>query len=301
MEKKVFSGMDRLPAGTATDTITEGCLVLEGGAFRGVYSSGVLDALMEAGINMQCTIGVSAGAMNGVNYVAGQIGRSARINLGYRHDRRYVGWKAVPLNRGLIGFDFVFRGITSELPFDHDRFFAPARRFIAVATNCCTGQPAYLEKGRCGDIFQAVRASASMPYMSKMVDIHGVPYLDGGCSTKIPYHWAIEENFEKIIVVKTRPEGYRREVREKKTLPYRFYRAYPFFAEALAKSDVRYNLQCDQIARLRDSGRIYVISPSHAFPVGRLEADMEKLGMLYYLGYQDGKNSLDGLKAYLQV
>lgn len=299
MKNKIFSGIDRLPSGTATNQILDGCLVLEGGAFRGIYTCGVLDALMEHHINLQCTIGVSAGAMTGVNYVAGHIGRAARINLRYRHDPRYVGLPAIRHNHGIIGFDFVFEDVQEAYPFDEKRFFAPERRFLAVATDCLTGQPAYFEKGKTSDIFQAVRASASMPYVSKMVPIDGRPYLDGGCSTKIPYEWALQQNFEKIVVVKTRPDSFRREVHQKHTLPKRFYAAYPQLVESLEKSNECYNAQCDQIEQLRKKGRLFVISPSQPVSVRRLEKDMEKLGALYYLGYQDGNQSIQALKEYL--
>ena len=107
MKNKVYTKLGQLPYGMARDKITEGCIVLEGGAFRGLYTAGVLDALMQAGINFRTTIGVSAGSMNGINYVAGQIGRSGRVNLKYRHDSRYVGVKALVTNKGVIGFDFL--------------------------------------------------------------------------------------------------------------------------------------------------------------------------------------------------
>ena len=162
-KNKVFSGLDRLPKGLASEQLTEGCVVLEGGAFRGLYTSGVLDALMEAGINLSCTVGVSAGALNGMNYVSGQIGRSGRLNLTYRHDSRYVGLKAIRKNRGVIGFDFILKNVNKEDPLNEERFFRPDRRFIVVATDCITGRPRYFEKSEGETIFQAVRASASMP------------------------------------------------------------------------------------------------------------------------------------------
>ena len=121
MNKKIFSKIDKIPRGRATDKISKVCLVLEGGAFRGLYGEGVLDALMLAGINAECTIGVSAGAMNGMNYVSGQIGRAARVNLTYRHDSRYIGLKAIKNNGGMVGFDFVMNHIEEEI-FDEETF-----------------------------------------------------------------------------------------------------------------------------------------------------------------------------------
>ncbi len=301
-ESKIYSGIDALPSGTTSEKLIPGCLVLEGGAFRGLYGEGVLDAIMEEDINLQCTIGVSAGAMNGLNYVSGQIGRSGRTNLRYRHNSHYVGAVALKRNHGPIGFDFIFREL-AEMgdPLNDKRFFRPQQRFIAVATNCITGKTEYFEKGKCGDIFQAIRASASMPYISRMVTVDGIPCLDGGCSLAIPYQWALDNAFEKIVIIKTRPNDWRYENTKESKWAYRFYRSYPEFAKALSVKESRYNKACDEIEELRCSGRAFVISPSRDLPVGRLEGDMEKLGELYYMGYYDAKNVMGQLKQYLQV
>ena len=300
MRHPVFSGLDQLPRGYASSQLTKGCLVLEGGAFRGLYSAGVLDALMTAGINLQCTIGVSAGAMNGVNYVSGQIGRSARTSLRYRHDGRYVGLPAYWKNHGIIGFDFLFTEVEERDPLDRERFFSPERDFIAVATNCLTGRPEYFRRGTCSDIFQAVRASASMPYVSRMVNVDGIPCLDGGCSMKIPYPWALDQGFEKIVVIKTRHREFRRSIRRSGGLPPKlFYHSYPALAESLASSQRNYNAQCDELERLEKDGRLFVLSPSQPVTVSRMEPDMEKLGALYYLGYQDTMANLKTLHSYL--
>lgn len=300
MKNHVFSGIDLLPSGHATEEVQQGCMVLEGGAFRGLYTSGVLDALMEEGINLSCTIGVSAGALNGVHYVSGQIGRSARLNLRYRHDANYVGGKAILKNRGVIGFDFAFHEFGKEDPLDAETFWNPRRRYIAVTTDCLTGKAHYFEKGKCSDIMQAVRASASMPYLSSMVMLDGRPYLDGGCACRIPYRFAIHEKFEKIVIVRTRPADYRKKVKDRPSrTPRRFYRDYPEFAHTLAVADKKYNHQCDEILSLGKKGRVFVISPSQPIMISRLEGDMEKLGGLYYLGYDDAKRRMSALKEYL--
>ena len=207
---KVFSGWALLPKGKAADTVTEGCLVLEGGAFRGVYTSGVLDAFLEEGINLQTVIGVSAGAMNGMNYQAGQIGRAARINLRYRHDPRFVGTRPLLREGGVIGFDFVMNDLQLEEPFDWERFRDPRRQFYAVISDVTSGLPRYVSKKEPVDILKAVQASATMPFVSKPVTLDDVPYLDGGCTDKVPIEWALQHKFEKIIVVRTRPAGYRK-------------------------------------------------------------------------------------------
>ena len=298
---KKYSGIEALPEGRASETITEGCLVLEGGAFRGVYTNGVLDALMEADINLRCTIGVSAGSMNAVNYVTGQIGRSARINLRYRHDSRYVGRKAILNNQGIIGFDFIFGRMPFVPDLDKKRFRSPERQLYAVVTNLDTGKPEYIEKNSGEDFFKVIAASSSMPFVSKPIMIGNHPYLDGGCSCKIPYEWALQHEFENIIVVRTRPRNYRKPVKQnQKFTPESFvYRDYPKFSASLLASNENYNHQCVELLKLEHQKRIFVIAPSQSIDISRLEGNMEKLGALYYLGYHDAKQSLEKLSHYL--
>lgn len=302
MTHKTYSGFDRLPNGLASDIVTPGCLVLEGGALRGTYSVGVMDAMMEADLNLACTIGVSAGALNGISYVSGQIGRSARSPLRFRHDPRYFGLGAFLRNRSPFGFDFMFGELSKTLdPLDMKRFLRPERRFVAVATNCLTGRPEYFEKGHCTDIMLATRASSTMPYISQMVRMDGAPYLDGGCSCKIPLAWALENKFPAIVVIKTRPEAYRRNPEAGKKLAQLCYgRKWPALAQSLAQSNADYNRLCDETDSLRRQGRIFVISPSRFMDIGRMEKDLEKLGEWYWLGYRDAQNVLPELKAYLE-
>lgn len=299
-ETKVYSDLDALPSGFADNCITEGCLVLEGGAFRGLYTSGVCDALMEENINLRTTIGVSAGGMNGVNYVSGQIGRSARINLRYRNDSRYVGSQALLNNKGLVGFDFVLMDVNEEYPLDIVRFNAPNRRFLVAASNCETGEIEYFERGICTDIFAAISASASMPFVSSMVEVEGNYYLDGGCSCAIPYQWALDEKFDKIVLVRTRDDEFRYPLDHNHSTMIRArYHKYPQLAKQLEESDERYNRQCNEIESLRRQKKIFVISPSIPIDIGRLERNTDRLGDIYYLGYNDAKSKIKELKAYL--
>ena len=163
---KTYRELNKIPYGHADKSITPGCIVVEGGAFRGLYNQGVLDALMENNLNFACTIGTSAGALAGFNYAAGQIGRSARANLTYRNYTDYVGRGALAHAHSPIRMDFLFNDYNAIEPFDEKTFFSPQRRFVAVATDCTTGKTAYFEKGKCRDIFSAIKASASMPYIS---------------------------------------------------------------------------------------------------------------------------------------
>ena len=295
-----YKNVDSLPLGHTSDKVTPGCIVLEGGAFRGVYTSGVLDRLMQADINMDCTIGVSAGAMNGFNYVSGQIGRSGRINLTYRHDPRYIGYRALRDNHGITGFDFLFNEIPNVLPFDEETFNSTPRRFVVVATNCITGEPVYFEKGKCADIFKAAQASASVPIASKMVYIDGSPYLDGGCSMKIPVDWAIEQGYEKIVVVRTRERRYRKPPQRLDALYERLYDTYPILRENLEHETEIYNELCDHLDALEKQGRIFVIAPTRPVRILRFEGDMEKLGALYQSGYCDAGGRMHALEEYLK-
>lgn len=299
MSSQTYSHFDSLPNDRASDRLTEGCLVLEGGGFRGLYSQGVLDTLMLLDVNFTCVIGVSAGAIAGTGYVSGQIGRAARLNIQYRHDDRYIGLRAFMHSRSMldVGFATEDRGIFE--PFDEERFNDTRRRFVAVATNCITAEPTYFEKGACSDIALAVRASATLPYISPMVDIDGVPYLDGACSCRIPYQWALDQGFKNVVVVRTRDVSYRKEIKDV-TMAKVMYRDYPKLVESLAGASARYNAQCEEIERLHDEGRIFRIAPSEPVTVDGLEGDLEKLGDLYWLGVYDCFEQIDALRDYLK-
>ena len=326
-----------IPHGHATETLAPGCLVLEGGAFRGLYTQGFLDAMMENDLNLSCVIGVSAGALAGVNYVAGQIGRSARTNLTYRHDSRYIGAKSLLHSHSLLDVGFLTedRGVLE--PLDRARFDRPEQRFVAVATNCETGETTYFEKGGCGDILLAARASATMPFISPVVMINGVPYLDGGCSCAIPYRWAMEQGYEKIVVIRTREASFRcsdrtrrradtpgetgilrklpgakhvlrvypavREqlIRREQNAMNRIYRSYPALAAAFMDRFRRYNAQCDELETLDRQGRLLHLCPSQPVHVGRIEGDVNKLRDLYFLGRDDCLRILPDLKRYLNT
>lgn len=292
--------MTKIPRKQAPDTIISGCIVLEGGGFRGMYTSGVLDCLMEQGINFSCTVGVSAGALNGLNYAAGQIGRSARFNLQYRWDSRYVGVQAYRANHGIIGFDFVLDEYNRFDPLNAEVFYRQDRRFVAVATSCLTGKAEYFEKEKCRELMKAVQASASIPYVSRPVEVEGVPCLDGGCADRVPFQWAVAQGYEKILVVRTRTRDFRAEPNPRAShVAKRFYWRYPEFSQVLAETDEIYNRQCDRMEELEAQGRIFYLTPSEAPDVKVLEKDLGKLLSLYQLGYRDAQAQLPALRAYL--
>ena len=176
-EIQKYSGLDLLPTGNASDKITEGCIVLEGGGWKAVYSLGVTDYLMLHDINMSAAAGISAGGLAGVGYISGQIGWSARIDLSYRHDPNYIGTGAMLKDHGVTGFTYLYRDILGGSPLDKKRLNDPSRRLAVGATNMLTGETEYFEKGKC-NLSGAVRASATVPFVSRPVVMHGVPYLD---------------------------------------------------------------------------------------------------------------------------
>lgn len=293
---------DKIPSGIASHVITKGCLIIEGGAFRGIYAQGVADCLMEHNFNFECTVGCSAGAMTGMNYVSGQIGRAIRINLTYRHDSRYVGLKAIMENNGLIGFAFVLNGVDKYNRFDKKRFLSNNRRFISVATDIKTGKPRYFDKAVDTDYQSTIQASASMPFVSKPVAIEDSFYLDGGITDSIPYQWAIDHGYEKVIVIRTREDAYRKNTKKMSHIlnHSKLLKDYPALGKALNDRPNMYNRQCDTLDRLVQGGSVFRISPSEPVTVGRLESNVSKLEQLYWLGYQDAKKQLTNLYDYLK-
>ena len=294
---KIYSKLDELPQGRASDRITRGCLVLEGGGWKGLYTLGVLDCLMVNDINLSSVVGVSAGALSGVGYVSGQIGWGARIDLTYRHDSNYCGWGAIRRDHGITGFTYLFNDLLARHPLDNDRLMDPARRFAVSATNVVTGKTEYFEKGRC-DLFKAVQASATVPYVSAPVEIEGSIYLDGGCSENIPLGWAEASGEDKIVVVKTREHSFRRE-RGLPAIAGIMYGKYPEFLKSFENTAELFNSKVEELYRKSAEGKAFVIEPSSEVTVTRFEGDMDKLGDLYHLGYDDALAKLDDLKKYL--
>ena len=268
-------------------------LILEGGALRSVYTSGVLDVLMKYKIEANYILGVSAGALTGMNYVSKQPKRSAEINIEYCDNPRYIGMKALRKEKGFIGYDYLFNEISKkENPFDFETFKMSEQKFISVISNCEKGITEYVEKNDCkDDIFKVVQASSSMPLFSKTVKIGNNHYFDGAVTMPIPVDWALERGHKNILVVLTRDREYRKpEVSNAMKRVYkRVYRKYPKLVEKLCTMPERYNNIKVHINDLEKQGRIMVIAPKTPVTVSRLEKDKEKLKKLY----EDGKNDME--------
>ena len=300
MQMKVFSRLDEIPSGTTDAPVTPGTLVLEGGAWRGLYTQGALDTLMQEGILFKTTIGVSAGAMSALGYLSGQIGWAPKVNLSHRYDSRYCGLKAVKSDHGVIGFTYLFGPLMKESGFSMERLMRPERDFYAVATDVDSGETVYFKKGEC-DILRAVRASATVPYVSRPVVINGHAYLDGGCSTKIPYTWAKERGDGPVMVIRTQHADYRKGERKETKLDRLIYGSRPRFIEAMVESYPRYNATLDEIDRDVKAGRTFLLAPSEPVTIHRFEKDVEKLGALYELGRRDMAAHLSELKIYFET
>lgn len=284
--------------------MTEGALVLEGGSLRGVFTAGVLDVFMEQGIELSYVNGVSAGSMAGMNYISKQIGRTIKVNLNYVRDKRFLSFRNMVKNRSIFNFEFLFGELSNTLvPFDYDSFHKSEQTFEVIATRCKTGKPEYFEKSSCKDFVSAVKASSSIPLLSKMIDVNGKKYLDGGCSMSVAYQRAMDLGYEKTIVVLTREQGYRKPPLDKwMSRGYdRYFAPLPRLLEALKEVPERYNQMQEEIDQLEAAGKIYVIRPDNHVTVQRTEKDIRKLEALYKAGRRLAEEQMEKLKRYLGI
>lgn len=279
-------------------------LAMEGGSLRCMFSAGAVDVMMERQLWANGVFGVSAGALTGVNYVSRQVGRTAQVNLDFVNDKRYLGLGNLIFKKSIFNFDFLFGEISdSLLPLDREEFARSEMEFTAVTTDCRTGQPAYWEKHRCGDIYGAIRASASMPLLAPMVPVEGRPCLDGGVSTSIPFQRPLEEGYRKVVVLTTREHGYRKEpVAPGLARVYaKAYRKYPELVKAVLSTPRRYGRELDLLDQLEAQGKVFVLRPPVPVTVSRTEKDVAKLQALYDQGRETCLARLEELKAYLEA
>ncbi|MBR5856840.1 MAG: patatin family protein [Bacteroidales bacterium] len=261
-------------------------LILEGGGMRGTFTSGVLDNLMDRGIRFPFTIGVSAGACNGLSYMSQQRGRAKFSNIDLLEKYRYVGLKYLFTQRNIMDFKLLFEDFPERiLPYDYPAYFNCKERFAMVTTNCLTGEPNYFEEKQSAErVMEIVRASSSMPFVSRICHVDDIPMMDGGISDSIPLFYSRQIGFTNNLVVLTRNRGYRKKIKNQPYLKL-FYRKYPKFQEAIANRNLIYNHTLDCIEDLEDKGEIIVLRPVKALEVDRIEKDCNKLRALYDEGY----------------
>lgn len=281
-----------------------GTIVLEGGATRGVFTSGVLDYLMEEDLYFSHVIGVSAGSCNGVDYVSRQIGRTKKCMIPEKKEYSYYsGVRNVIKGKSILDMDMVFDTFPKKIyPFDFETYFQSDMVCEIVTTNCETGKAEYMTEGEDPDrLMKLCRASSSMPLLSPIVNVDGVPYLDGGLADSVPIRRALKLGNEKIVLVLTRNPGYRKKPISKGTakLYRRAYKKYPNLVHAAVYRNHVYNKTMELVERLEEEEKIFVIRPLVP-TVSRLERDETALTAFYQHGYNLMKRQREALQRYLE-
>lgn len=277
-------------------------LVLEGGGMRGMYTAGVLDVFLQENIWPDGVIGVSAGAIHGCSYLSEQLGRSVRYNLKYIHDKRYVSLKSWITTGDIFNVKFCYDTIPNELNvFDYDTFKKNAERipFYVTCSNVDTGKAEYI---RCRDFrydMDYMRASASLPLVSRMVEINEKKLLDGGTTDSIPVAYFEHIGYKKNIVVLTRPEGYEKKPDSSIHIIEKKYSKYPAYVQACRERHEMYNQTLQHIAEGEKAGNILVIRPSRNVKIGRVEKNTDKLKYMYKLGRYDARKKLSLIRQFL--
>ena len=274
-------------------------LVLEGGAMRGMFTAGVLDVFLDEQIHIDGIVSVSAGALFGVNFPSKQKGRVLRYNKKYLNDKRYMGWHSLFTTGNIVNKDFAFYQLPFELDvFDQEAFARSGIDFYTVLTNVESGEAEYVKIYDAFEQMETLRATSAMPFVSKMVEIDGKKYLDGGIADSIPLRFCQQLGYDKIIVILTRPLDYRK-TPTNSLIFNAFYRRYPKLVERLTNRYVDYNRAVEDVIRLNEQGEIFVIRPSVTLPIRRIEKDIAKVQAMYDLGVADAKMAIPMLKQYL--
>jgi predicted patatin/cPLA2 family phospholipase len=280
-------------------------LVLEGGGMRTTYTGGVLDAFMDAGVDLSYVIGVSAGANAGSHYVARQRERSHRTFVDLVADPRYAGWRNVRRERSWFGMDFIFRTLPDELaPFDYEGFKASSRTLVSVVTDCGTGAARYYAQRDCDPrwyVQTLLRASCSLPILSPPVSVEGRPCVDGGLSDSIPILRAVQDGNARNVMVLTRNAGYRKPPPRHRGLSRALLARYPAVYAAMLRRPAAYNASLDVVERAERAGSAFVLRPVRPLVVGRMERDLGRLEALYRQGYDETMARLPELEGWLRA
>ena len=276
-------------------------LILEGGGFRGMFTSGTLDYFLEKDLKFPYVIGVSMGACNGASYVSGQLGRSKVVNTAFVKDKRYMSLRRLIKEGELFGMDFIFDTIPTEIvPYDFETCFHGGQTFVVVVTDIETGKPIYIQTDKKRAFMKALQASASLPFISKPVPIDGRLCLDGGISDSIPIEKAIEDGYDKFVIVLTQPRDYRKRSSSAGRMAKFWYSRYPQLAELLRTRHERYNTARDKIFELEKAGKALVIEPDLPIPARRIEKDKDVLYKSFDMGYEQARKNEEKLRAFLE-
>lgn len=277
-------------------------LVLEGGAMRGMFTVGALDVLMECGVTFDGIIGVSAGACFGCNYKSNQPGRAIRYNMKYSRDPRYCGLGSLIRTGDLYGADFCYREIPMELDkFDYEAFRASPTEFYVVCTDVRSGEAVYqkLERGD-GEDLEWMRASASMPLVSRVVRVGGRELLDGGVADSVPLRYFQSIGYDKNVVILTQPRNFVKQKNQALPVARIALRKYPALLKAMERRHLVYNESTAHVRAEEAAGRAFVIAPDAPLPIKRTERDPEKLRAVYQLGRENMERRLEALQEFLR-
>lgn len=277
-------------------------LIMEGGAMRGMFTAGVIDVMMEHGIEFDGAIGVSAGAVFGCNYKSRQIGRVLRYNTRYSLDKRYGGFRVLMKTGNFYSRDFCYDEVPHKLDlFDYDTFEKNPMEFYVVCTDVETGRAEYHKyEGRHDHGLEWLRASASMPLVSEMVEIDGRRFLDGALADSIPVAYFESIGYDRNVAILTRPGDYRMAQDKMFLLMKLRYRRFPRLLDAMQTRNVVYNATLNQIARREKAGELLVIRPAQPLPISRTERDPEKLRQVYEIGRRTAEERIAEIRAYLE-
>ena len=269
-------------------------LVLEGGGMRGVFTSGVLDWMIDHRITFPYLIGVSAGSSNALSFASHQRGRAKYIFADLQAERHYLAVRNIFKQHSIMDMNLLYHELPEELwPYDYEAYRTNPMRVESVATDCSTGKAVYLEEKKNRErIIDIVRASSSLPFVCPITYVDGCPMLDGGIADSIPLEHAFQQGYSHAVVVLTRHRGYRK--KEKVPfMPSFIYNRYPKLREALCTRGSRYNTQLEMVERFEDEGRITVIRPACPVEVSRIETNMNKMNALYLHGIEMAKTIIE--------
>lgn len=278
-------------------------LVLEGGAMRGLFTAGVIDVLMENGIEFDGIIGVSAGAAFGCNYKSKQPGRAVRYNTRFCRDKRYCSFRSLIKTGDMFGAKFCYYDIPKKLDvFDFETFEKSPAEFWVVCTDVETGRPVYHRCRKCDDTsLEWIRASASMPLASKIVKIGDLKLLDGGIADSIPLKFMEKTGYERNLVILTQPRDYTKKPSKAVGMMKLSMRKYPEFIQAAGNRHNMYNSELEYIRGAEKEGRAFVIAPDEKLPIGHIEHDADVLREVYRIGRNTANARLDEIKAFLGI
>ena len=277
-------------------------LVLEGGALRGLFTAGILDVLMENGVRFDGLVGVSAGAAFGCNYKSGQAGRVIRYNKRFAHEWRYCSWRSWIATGDLFGGEFCYHKMPDELDvFDKETFDSNPMEYYAVCTDVETGEAVYKRLMKCSpETYEYIRASASMPMVSRIVEIGGSKLLDGGVTDSIPLRFFQEQGYERNLVILTQPADYQKQHNRLMPILRLWLHRYPKMIEALDKRHEMCNQQLEYVREEERKGNTYVIRPPQKLVIGHISHDENEMQGVYQMGRRVGEGRLKDIVEFLE-